>query len=499
MTEINEKLRGREDCKHPPLWMALAIIIFFAVCFIAQLILYGEPDAHMTIIFAAVFAVILLWFNGTPFKLVEEGIIHGVKLSIVSMMVVMFMGIMIPAWIAAGTVVTMVYYGLQIISPSVFLFTTIIICVLTGLVIGTSWGTAATFGVALMGIGHGLGIPPEWTAGAVISGSMFGNHVSPMADTTNLSSGVCEVNLFKHIRGVLPIAIPGLIVSLVVALVMGLRFRKNNFDPNQVEALLSSIRANFNVTPVYALISLIPLVLVIIMALRKTSALATMVSSAISAMIVALLIRGYNIQEMMSFMHYGFVLKSGNENLDIILNRGGLLPMMWTLSLGLLGLSFGGILEKTGVLDTLLLNVSTFTKSAKNLIITHTIVGIGTVMLTSSPMVSILIPGRMFIKGYDKLGISRYVASRTCSVSGVSIDPITPWTLSGVYYSGILGVSTMSYAMYTVYAWVVPMIAIIYTVFGLFIPKTTSDQIKKRETELQTKMIGGEPKEDKTV
>lgn len=480
----NEK-KKRVINKKPSLAISLAIVIFFAACFIAQVAIWGEPDVHMTLIFASVFAVVLLVIQGTTLKKVEEGVIHGCKIATISMMILMFIGVMIPAWTAAGTIPTLIYYGLQIISPSVFLLTAVIVCALSCLATGTSWGTAATFGVALMGIGHGLGVPPEWTAGAVISGAMFGDTISPISDITNLSAGTCEVNLFKHMKGMVSTTFPGLIVALIVALVMGLKFRGNDFDANQVEAVLSGIRDNFNVQPIYALISIIPMILVIFMAVKKISALATMVTSAITAMIIALLIQGYNLQEMMSFMNYGFVIETGNTDLDTLMNRGGLQSMMWTVSLGYLGLSFGGILEKSGVLDTLLFSANAITKNARNLILAHTGTGIATAMLSASPYVSILIPGRMFVAGYDKLGISRTVASRTCTTSGICIDPITPWTLGGVYYAGVLGVSTLSYAMFTVYAWVVPIVAIIYALFGLFIPKATQEEIEERKAKFK--------------
>jgi len=188
-------------------------------------------------------------------------------------------------------------------------------------------------------------------------------------------------------------------------------------------------------------------------------------------MLIAIVFQGYNIYDMMSYMNYGYVIETGNFDVDKLLNRGGLQSMMGTVSIGYLGLSYGGILEKTGVLDTLLFSAKAITSNARNLILTHMAAGIATIMLTASPYVSILIPGRMFIAGYDKLNIKRTVASRTCEHSGICIDPLLPWSLGAVYFSGVLGVSPLEYAPYTVLCWTVPVIAAFYAITGIFVWK----------------------------
>ncbi len=472
-----------ENMKKPSLGVALAIILFLFGSFAVQLVTIGTPDVHMTLIFSTVFAVVMLAiFNKTPLSLIEAGVIHGTKIATISMMILMFIGVMIPAWIAAGTIPSLIYYGVQIISPSVFLLTTILVCSLSCLATGTSWGTAATFGVALMGIGGGLGVDPAMTAGAVISGAIFGDKLSPISDTVNLSSATCEVNVFAHIKSVATATVPGYILALVVAVVLGMKHSKGQITSDQVSTLLSALSTHFNVTPLYALISLIPMILVVVLALRKFNALATIVISAMIGMIIAIIFQGYNLQEMMSFMNYGYVIDTGNVDVDKLLNRGGLQSMMWTVSIGYLGLSYGGILEKTGVLDTLLFSAKAITSNARNLILTHMLAGMATVMATASPYVCILIPGRMFIAGYDKLGIKRTVASRTLEHSGICLDPLLPWSLGAVYFSGVLGVSPLEYAPYAVLCWAVPIIAAFYAITGIFVWKEDSP-LKDAESE----------------
>lgn len=472
----------RKDLKQPSLAVSIIIVLFLAACFLIQLVTVGEPDVHMTLVFAAVVAIILLLiFNKTPFSLIEEGIIHGCKIATISMMILMFIGVMIPAWIAAGTIPTLIYYGLQIISPSIFLLTASVVCALATLCTGTSWGSAATFGVALMGIGGGLGVPDAMTAAAVVCGSIFGDKLSPISDTVNLSSGTCEVNIFDHIKSVATATLPAYIIALVVFTVLGFRFAGGNADSAAVNEVMKVLSANFKLDAGHALISLVPMILVLVMALRKMNALATIVASAMSAMIIAIIFQGYSIVDMMSYMNYGYVIDTGNFDVDKLMNRGGLQSMMWTVSIGYLGLSYGGILEKTGVLNTLLFSAQAITKNARNLILTHMAAGFLTIMLSASPYVAILIPGRMFIAGYEKLGIKKTVASRTCEHSGICLDPLLPWTLGGVYFSGVLGVSTFDYAPYAVLLWLVPVIAAFYAVTGFFVWKEDGSDVRKKK------------------
>ncbi|MFV0517441.1 MAG: Na+/H+ antiporter NhaC [Aminipila sp.] len=474
MSEVKENVQ-----RQPSLIVSVTIVLFLVICFVAQLVIVGEPDVHMTLFFAAVFAVLMLIiFNKTKFELIEEGIIHGCKIATISMMILMFIGVMIPAWIAAGTIPNLIYYGLKIISPSIFLVTATLVCAIATLCTGTSWGTGATFGVALMGIGGGLGVPPEMTAAAVVCGAIFGDKMSPISDTVNLSAGTCEVNIFDHMKSVATATVPAYIATIVVFAVLGIRFADGEINSSAVNEMLSVLSDNFNVQPIYAVISLIPMILVLVMAIRKVNALATIVASAIVAMLIAIFLQGYSITEMMSYMNYGFVIDTGNFDVDKLMNRGGLQSMMWTVSIGYLGLSYGGILEKTGVLNTLLFSTQAITRNARNLIITHILTGMATIMLSASPYVAILIPGRMFIAGYERLGIKKTVASRTCEHSGICLDPLLPWSLGGVYFSGVLGVSPLDYAPYAVLLWTVPVIAALYAVTGLFVWKEDDSKTK---------------------
>ncbi|MDR0854359.1 MAG: hypothetical protein LBN34_08310 [Clostridiales Family XIII bacterium] len=473
--------RKRPINPKPSLAISWAIIIFFAVIFLIQVIfIEAGPDTHMTMIFASAFAIILLVINGTTIAKIEEGIIHGCKIATISMMILMFIGVMIPAWIAAGTIPSLIYWGLQVLKPQIFLIAALLVCTICTMATGTSWGTAATFGVVMMGIGQGLGIPPEWTAGAVVSGAIFGDSMSPVSDTVNLSAAASEVNIFAHLRSLLCCFVPAFVISVVVFISVGIKFAGNEFDEGNVELLMKSLSENFKVGPGHAILSLVPIVLVIVMVKFKISALMTIAVSALSAMIMAMIINGFSIVEMMGYMNYGFVIDTGNADVDRLVNRGGLQSMMWTVSLGYLGLSFGGILEKAGVMSTILNSAASITKNIRNLVIVQHLAGWITIALSASPYVAMLIPGRMFADGYDKLGKSRTICSRTCTTSGIMLDPFLPWTLGGVFFYGALGARPIAILLMCV-----PVFAIGYAITGRFMPDA-------KDSDLPTQGLKGE-------
>jgi len=457
--------------KKPSFFISILVVAFLFVIIIAQVVVAGSPDIHLTLVFSITFAVLLLMATGTKWDKIEEGIMHGCKIATVPMLILMFIGMLIPSLIAAGTIPALIYYGLQIINPSLFLLTTALICSISSICTGSSYTTGGTFGVAFMGISMGLGIPPAMTAGAVVSGAVIGDKLSPLSDSTNLAAGVCETNLFDHIKSMFYTTTPAFIVSLIVYTLLGMKYSASNIDTTSVDLILQGLSQNFNITPMYSLISLIPLACIVFMAVKKVNALAAMVIASIIAMIVAMLVQGYSILEMMSFMNYGFVTDTGVADVNKLLNRGGIQSMMWTVSLGYLGLSYGGILEKTGTLESLLDKLAGLTKNARNLIITHVFSSIFVNIISASQYVAIIIPGRMYLPAYKKLGIRTDVASRTCEDSGTVTSPLVPWGLCGVFFTGALGVGTLEYLPYAFLCYLTPIVAIAYAITGKFIWK----------------------------
>ena len=457
--------------KKPSLWVAVLSVLFLFVVLFAQVLATGSPEIHITLVFSIAFCTVLLMATGTPWTAVEEGIMHGCKIATIPMMILMFIGMLIPTLIACGTIPALIYYGLQIINPSVFLITAAVICMISSLCTGSSWTTGGTFGVALMGISIGLGVPLAMTAGAVVSGAVIGDKLSPLSDSTNLAAGVCETDLFAHIKSMLYTTVPAFIIALVVYGVLGAKYSADTIDTTAVDTITSGIAANFNISLGYSLLALLPLVVIVGMAMKKISALAAMVAASLVAMVIAIITQGYGILEMMSFMNYGFSIDTGVDMVNSLLNRGGIQGMMWTLSLGYLGLSYGGILEKTRIMERLIDSMATLTGNARNLIITHIFSSIIVNFISASQYVAIIIPGRMFLPAYKKIGVRTDVASRTCEDAGTVTSPLVPWGLCGVFFAGTLGVSVLAYAPFAVLCYVTPLVAILYAVTGKFVWK----------------------------
>jgi NhaC family Na+:H+ antiporter len=466
--------------KKPSFGIAILIVLFLFVIIALQILVAGSPDIHLTLVFSIAFAVALLMGTGTKWSAIEEGVMHGCKIATVPMLILMFIGMLIPTLIAAGTIPTLIFYGLKIISPSVFLLTAAIICGVSSLCTGSSWTTGGTFGVAFMGISMGLGIPPALTAGAVVSGAVIGDKLSPLSDSTNLAAGVCETNLFAHIKSMMYTTVPAFIISLVIYAILGAKYSASSIDTTAVDSILSGLSASFNISAGYALLSLLPLIVIITLAIKKVSALAAMIIASLVAMVVAMVAQGYNPLEMMSYMNYGFSIDTGVADVNKLLNRGGIQAMMWTVSLGYLGLTYGGILEITGTLEALIDKMAGVTKNARNLIYTHIFSSIVVNFISASQYVAIIIPGRMFLPAYRKLGIRTDVASRTCEDSGTVTSPLVPWGLCGVFFTGALGVSTLAYLPYAFLCYLTPIVAIIYATIGKFIWK---EEIKKEMDE----------------
>lgn len=471
----NQENNAAKKSKKPSFLVSLSIILFLFVALVVQVILYGSPEIHITLIFTITYAVVVLLATGVKWKAVEEGVKHGCKIAIIPMLILMLVGVLISTFIAGGTIPTLIYYGLKIINPSIFLFTAALVCSVASMATGSSYTTGATFGVAFIGISMGLGIPLAMTAGAVITGAIFGDKMSPVSDSTNLAAAVAETPLFSHVKSMFFTTGPAILISLILYLILGFQFNTQNADMSTTQSILRGLEANFDMGLLPSLISLLPLVVVIVLAVKQVSGLAVMVVASIAGLIVAMVMQGQGLYDMMNYMNYGFSIETGVAEVDRLLNRGGLQSMMWTVSLGFLGLAFGGLLEKAGVLEALLSKMKGLVSKRGNLILTHVVSAILVNLISASQYIAIIIPGRMFLPAYQKLGINNNVCSRTCEDAATVTSPLVPWGLCGVYFTATLGVSTLEYLPYTFLAFLAPVIAIIYGYTGWFVFKAKAE------------------------
>lgn len=447
--------------KTPGFGSALFVILFLAIS-MAISVLWLSIPVHVTLIITIVVATIVAMRSGYTWREIQDYMLYGANLAMLPMLILMIIGVVIGTWVASGTIQTIIYYGLQILSPSFFLVAAAITVGLASMSTGSSYTSGGTVGVAMMGIGAGLGIPAAMTAGAVISGAIIGDKMSPLSDSTNLASAVGEADLFDHIKSMMYTTIPAFILALIVYWIMGMFYVEGSADAGQVDLILNTLKNNFTINP----IMLIPPVLVIFMAVKKVPSLPTMIISSLVAAVLAMLFQGSTLTDITNVMNYGYVGNTGVAEVDKLLTRGGLQSMMWTVSLGFIGVGLGGILEKTRMLEVFLGKFSSLIKNTGGLIATTVGAAIGLNLATASQYMAIIITGRMVIPEYKKKKILPRVLSRTLEDAGTVFSPLVPWGLCGVFFTGALGVPTTEYFPFVLLAIFCPIIAVIYGFVG---------------------------------
>lgn len=455
--------------KKMSLGLSLLSLLFLVGFLIFTLQVWGG-DPHMALIAGAVFASIMGLIAGYTWKEIEDGMIHTIKLAMQACLILMIIGAIIGTWILAGVVPTMIFYGLKIITPSIFLVATCLICAIVSLATGSSWTTAGTVGIALIGVGTGLGIPLGMTAGAIISGAYFGDKMSPLSDTTNLAPAMAGTDLFTHIKHMIWTTGPALIISLVIYAILGIRFAGQKIDVVQVNELLNGLQANFNIN----LLLFIPPILVIVIVVMRVPAIPGLIGGVILGGLFAWMFQGAGMGEIIDAAHYGFASETGIEALDSLLSRGGLDSMLWTVSLILCAMCFGGVMEKTKQLETIAMSLMKFAKSTGSIIATTVFTCIVCNLLTGDQYLSIVLPGRMYKDVYLEKGLDPRNLSRTLEDSGTVTSPFIPWNTCGATMTKFLGVGPWGPDGFAIYAFLnmlCPLIAIFYGYTGIGIKK----------------------------
>lgn len=471
--EVKSKEQGNmqqtqnEQVTFRPSFGAAVIIVVYLIVVMAAAIFVMHEKMHIAMLSALGVTILVLTIEKCPWSKIEEAIIHGGKLMIPTALILYSIGGLMGAWIASGTVPMIIYWGLKLVSPSMFLVTACLACIITSMATGSSWSAIGTAGVALMGVGIGLGVNPAMTAGAIVSGAAFGDKMSPLSDTTNLAPAVAEGDLFDHIKAMVYTTSPGIVIALIVFFVMGMKV-SGDVNSETVVSIMSSLDTTFNLN----IFTLIPPVIVLGMALKKKPAFPTLLISGFTATLIAVVVQGYDLVSMMAIMQDGFVSATGNAAIDKLLSRGGLLNMNYTCSLGIIALVYGGILEKLGVLEVCLEKLKFVSKSVGTLVCSTVVGCILINMVTASQYMSIILGGRLFIGEYKKKDMLPQTLSRTLEDAGTVTSLIVPWNVDGAFAAATLGVAVEAFLPFAVFNWVVPIIAVTFGFLGKFQWKT---------------------------
>ncbi|MZQ99638.1 MAG: Na+/H+ antiporter NhaC [Acidaminobacter sp.] len=425
-------------------------------------------DPHLPILFSAVVASLVAVFGlGFTWKELEDGIIETIKMSMQALLILMIIGMIIGTWILGGIVPTMIYYGLKLLSPSIFLVATLLLCSVVSLATGSSWTTAGTVGIALVGVGIGLGMNPGLVAGAIVSGAYFGDKMSPLSDTTNLAPAMAGSTLFDHIRHMMFTTGPSYIICIIIYGLIGMRFAGSELDTAAINEILVGLEANFNLS----ILLFVAPALVIMMVVMKMPAVPGLMGGTILGALFAYLFQGADISSIIEAMHYGYSSETGITVIDDLLSRGGLDSMMWTLSLILCAMSFGGVMEKSGMLEAIARSILKFAHGTGSLVLATIITIIAMNLMAGDQYLSIVIPGRMYKKIYEERGLHPKNLSRILEDAGTLTSPLVPWNSCGLFMSGTLGVATLAYLPYAYLNLINPLISIFYGFTGITMEK----------------------------
>ncbi len=460
--------------KSPTFGAAMCIMAIVVAILMASL-LWLNIDIRVALLFAIIIVSAYAMHLGFKWDDIQKMMMDGVYSMLIATFILLLIGAVIATWIASGTIPYIIYVGLEIINPKFFLLCACLACSFMSIACGSSWSSAGTVGIAFMGIGAGLGINPAFTAGAVVSGSYFGDKLSPFSDTTNLASAMSGVSLFDHVGSMLWTTVPAYIISVVLYIVLGFKtVSKGVVDESTVYLYLDNLSANFNLSP----ICLLPIAVLLIVVIKKAPAIPGLVVSALLGAVMAMVMQGTSFVDISNIMYNGFTIDSGVEDIDKLLNRGGISSMLWTVALYFFACILGNILDVTGVLRTVLEKVAHITKKASTLVTATLASSFIMQALTGSLESSMLINSKLFAPAYDDLGIDRKVLSRSLEDTGTMCAALIPWNSNGMYMASTLGVATLSYLPYCFLGWITPVVALTLAWTGIGIFYTNGEKKK---------------------
>jgi len=468
---MTTKIKKKREAK---LWEALIPVVgTVALLMYTILPFFGvQGEIHIPLILGSTIAVIVSVYRlGYAWAEIEEGIISSIAGTMQAIIILAIIGMIIGTWIQGGIVPTLIYYGLQVLTPGIFLFATLILCSVVALATGSSWTTAGTVGIALMGVGAGLGIPAGMTAGAVVSGAYFGDKMSPLSDTTNLSPAMAGAKLFDHVRHMIYTTGVSYVIAAAGFIILGLRFAGQALDKVAINEILDLMNQNFNINP---LLLLVPII-VIVMVAMKVPAIPGLFIGTLLGGAAAMIFQGASVGQVFDAMQNGFTLETGNAILDDLLSRGGLQSMMWTISLILSALTFGGILEKTGMLEVIAKRVLSYAKSTGSLVLATVVTCIFTNILAGDQYLSIVLPGKMYKDEFRNRGLAPRNLSRILEDAGTLTSVLVPWNTCGATISTYLGVPTVEYIPYAFLNLVNPVVSVIFGFTGITMMKLEND------------------------
>ena len=472
--------------KPPTLFDALIPIAALVVMLALSVYLFGSDSSYgpnqIVLTLAAAISSIVAIKNGHKWFDLQKAMIAGISTAMVAILILLAVGALIGTWLMAGTVPSLIYYGMQILSPQWFYAAACLICSVAALATGSSWTVAGTLGVALIGVSMGLGLSTGIAAGAIISGAYFGDKMSPLSDTTNLAPAVVETDIFTHIRHMAWTTGPSYTVALFLFAIVGLGTETHS-DSLALQQLMATLEQNFNIS----VFALLPLMVVLYMAYKKIPPLPTILFGALLGGVLAVILqpevvlrfadspdlsRGIAMTRgVWLALSDGFVSTTGVAEVDDLLTRGGMSSMLVTIWLIITALAFGAVLEHAGMLQRMIDGALKRAKSTGSLITTVVLSCIGINIVAADQYIAIVLPGKMYRAEFARRKLDPKNLSRVIEDSGTLTSPLVPWNTCGAYMAATLGVATLSYLPFVFFNLINPVVSVIYGFTGFTIVK----------------------------
>ena len=470
--------------RQPSFLQAIFPILFMFASVMYGRVFLGYPIEPM-ILFAAVAAGFMAWYLQCDWDKLESAILGKIDVAMGGMLIIFSIGAMVGTWMFSGTVPYMVYLGIQIVNPEYMLLSAFFICTIVSTCTGTSWGSAATIGVAMMGVSHGLGLNLAATAGAVLSGCYIGDKMSPLSDTTNLAPAVAGAKLYEHIRHMLYTTIPGFILCVVVYFIFGRNDLENMNTPAEIEALLNQLSAIYN----WNIVVLLPPVILVVGSLRKWPVLPTIILTAIFSLLIGVFIQDLELRDGVFATVRGFKISmTGFEGevlpaVSTLLNRGGMMGVIENMAILCCAMAFGGIMQGSGMLNVVLHKMLARVKTDAGLIITTLLSCFTLCFSTGSAYLGILIPGALFKNTYLEHRLHPKNLSRALEDSATMMDCAIPWASGAIYMSTVLGVSSFDFLPWLVFPVSSIFIGMANALLGIGIAKISAEDAEARLNE----------------
>ena len=442
------------------------LVMVAAILVLVGGILVLKLDPHIPLIMCTFVLVFYGLYLGISWSDMMSSAVKSISECIEAIIIMMSIGMVVGAWIAGGTVPFIIYWGLKIFSPQWLLPFTVVLCALMSTLIGSSWTTAGTIGVAFMGIGMGLGIPAPIVAGAVVCGSFFGDTQSPMSDGCNFATAISGAGLYNGVRGMIISNVPALLISIVAYVFIGMNYSHVSADSaSGIAETLAGLEGAFNLTPAV----LLPAALLIFLIVIKFPAVPTMIAAAFAGTLCAVLFQGEGLGAALGYMMKGYVGDTGVADVDKIVTRGGLSAMMSTVAIVILSMWMAGVLQRTGIMHAILAKIARIIRKPAGLVTTTTVMTYLFSYFAADPYLAMMLPSKAFAEAYDEMGYDRSVLCRSVS-SAVFFAPMVPWGSGGLYVAAALGVAVLDYLPYYFVGFLAPIITILcaFTGWGMY-------------------------------